>query len=335
MAEDLIKWISNQHDGFGVIRPADDLLHDPQQNPPGASVTETYYFGFDVAEAAIHGFVYVWLHPNLNVLTAGTLISRGFQSTALAADYFNMHSYLDPSVHIDRTRGIFNLPGGLTITPVSPMQEWRVTLDDPGANTAFDLRFRAAMPPAVRADQKHFDQNMHVDGTLRLRGIEHQVDCHAIRDRSWQNLRSEAPLPVPPYDWISLCIGGRLAINLSLFDDLSVLGNPGGALTMPPTLLQDGWVWRDGVLHRIVEVTKRTERSADILQPLRHEIRAVDDAGQTYDIVGESVGGCNYNGWTNMLWHECLTRWTCNGEAGWGEVQEVQWHDCIRLLRPG
>jgi hypothetical protein len=334
MSESLTQWISNRHSGFGILRPEDDFLHPAASNPPGASVTETYYFGFDVVDAAIHGFVYVWLHPNLNVLTAGLLISRGFQSSSLSADYFNMHTYLDPEEHIDRRSGGFQLPGALTIRPIKPMQEWRLTLDDRSADTAFDLRFVAAMPPAVRADQKHFDQNMHVQGTLRLRGRQHSVDCYAIRDRSWQNLRSEAPLPVPPYDWIALTLGDRLAMNLSLFDDLGVLGNPGGVLKVPSQLLQDGWVWREGSLARIVDVQKRTERSPDLLQPLRHEIRALDDAGRSYDIVGESVGGCHYNGWSNMLWHETLTRWTCNGEVGWGEVQEVQWHDCVRLLRP-
>jgi hypothetical protein len=332
---DLTQWISNQNPGFGVVRPEDDLLHPPGLNPPGASVTETYYFGFDVAAAAIHGFIYVWLHPNLHVLTGGVLISRGFQSTALAADYFNMHTYLDPREHIDLASGAITLPGGLRLTPVRPMQEWHLTLDDPGAATRFDLRFLAAMPPAIRADQKHLDQNMHVSGTLCLRGVTHVVDCYAIRDRSWQNLRSEAPVPVPPYDWISLTIGNRVALNLSLFDDLAVLGNPDGKLSVPPRLLQDGWVWRDGALSRIVEATKRTQRSADLLRPLRHEIRAVDESGRVYAISGESIGGCSYNGWSNMLWHECLTRFICNGEPALGEVQEVQWHECVRLLRRG
>ena len=34
-----------------------------------------------------------------------------------------------------------------------------------------------------------------------------------------------------------------------------------------------------------------------------------------------------------MLWHQCLTRWTCNGQPAWGDTQEVQWHELIRRLR--
>jgi hypothetical protein len=141
-------------------------------------------------------------------------------------------------------------------------------------------------------------------------------------------------MPVPPFDWLTLTIGGELAMNLALFDDLSVLGDAGGALHLPPKLLQDGWVWREGEFSRIVSATKRTERTADILRPLRHEISATDDRGRLYTIAGQAVGACNWNGWPNMLWHQCLMRWSCNGEDAWGETQEVQWHDAIRLLRP-
>lgn len=334
MGDERLNWISNRHEAFGVFHPQDDLLHPPEANPAGASVTETYYFGFHIAEAAIHGYIYAWFHPNLGVVTAGTLISRGFQSCCLAADYFNLHAYLAAADHVDRRNGELTFPGGLRIRPVRLMEEWALQLDDKSADTAFDLRFTAAMPPAVRGDQKHFDQNMRVEGELRLRGKRYRVDCYEIRDRSWQNLRSEAPMPVPPFDWLTLTIGGDLAMNLALFDDLSVLGNPGGALQPPPQLLQDGWVWRDGEFFRIVSATKRTERSADILRPLRHQITATDDRGRLYKIAGEAVGACNWNGWPNMLWHQCLTRWSCNGEEAWGETQEVQWHDAIRLLRP-
>jgi hypothetical protein len=330
---DAYRWMTNHGAGrFGVERASDDLLHR-DDNPPGATATETYYFGFHVIEEAIQGFIYLWFHPNLGVVTAGVMLSRGVQACTLAAEYFNIHAYLRIEEHVDATTGAMRFPGGLVLTPVDLLRSWRIRLDDPGANTAFDLEFVAAMPAAVRADQKHFDQNMHVRGELTLRGRRHSVDCFAIRDRSWQNERREDPMPVPPYDWVCLTRGASFALNLSLFDDLRLLGDAGGALRLPPKLLQDGWVYGQGDLRRIVEVDKLTERSADILRPLRHEIRAVDEAGAIYDIRGESVGGCNWNGWPNMLWQQNLTRWTCNGETAWGEVQEVQWHDFVRLHR--
>jgi len=334
MSEDQFKWITNHAgDGFGVLREADDFLH-LEGNPPGASVTETYYFGFHIAEAAIHGTIYIWFHPNLGVVTAGTMVSQGVRPCSLAANYFDMHAYLKLDDHVNHATGALSFPGGgLQLTPIKPMAEWHASLNDKAADTRFDLNFKAAMPAAVRADQKHFDQSMHVTGSLRLRGTDYVVDCYEIRDRSWQNARPEDPLPVPPYDWVCVTQGSALALNLSMFDDLSVLGNANGALHLPPKLLQDGWVYTNGTLRRIVSAEKRTERNADVLLPLRHEIRAVDEDGKIYDITGETIGSCNWNGWPNMLWHQCLTQWTCNGAPAMGEVQEVQWHDAVRLLR--
>jgi hypothetical protein len=125
-------------------------------------------------------------------------------------------------------------------------------------------------------------------------------------------------------------------MNISMFDDLGVLGNPGGALHVPPTLLQDGWVClgvgQEAQLRRLVEVHKRTVRTNDTLMPLRHEVTAIDDQSDRYELVGDSIGGCNWNGWPNMIWQQNLMRWTCNGQPCWGESQEVQWHETVRML---
>ncbi|MCK8683339.1 DUF7064 domain-containing protein [Pseudomonas umsongensis] len=329
--EEKTRWIENHGSGFGVVREQDDFLH-LHDNPPGASVTETYYFGFHVAEQAIHGYVYVWFHPNLKVVTAGCLISKGMRPSTMAADYMDIRAYLAMDDHVDHETGIMHFPMGLELRPIEPMKSWQLTLADSGNGTSFNLRFSAAQEAVVRADQKHFDQNMHVQGDLCLRGQEHRVDCYQIRDRSWQNLRPEDPMPVPPYDWLTLTQGAGFAMNLSLFDDLQVLGNPQNRLHVPPVLLQDGWVHINGELRRIVQVDKRTERQAHNLSPIRHCVEAVDDKGDVYELVGESVGGCNWNGWPNMIWHQNLMRWTCNGQQAWGESQEVHWHELVHLL---
>lgn len=329
--DDKTRWIENHGSGFGVVREKDDFLH-LNDNPPGASVTETYYFGFHVAEQAIHGYVYVWFHPNLKVVTAGCLISQGMRPSTMAADYMDIRAYLAMDEHVEPDTGIMRFPMGLELRPIESMKQWQLNLADKGDGTSFELQFTAAQEPVVRSDQKHFDQNMHVQGELSLRGQKHRVDCYQIRDRSWQNLRPEDPMPVPPYDWLTLTQRADFAMNLSLFDDLQVLGNPDNRLHVPPVLLQDGWVQIGEEVRRIVQVDKRTERQAHNLSPIRHTLKAVDDKGDVYDVVGESIGGCNWNGWPNMIWHQNLMRWTCNGEPAWGESQEVHWHELVHLM---
>jgi hypothetical protein len=331
MSDNKTQWIENQGSGFGQVRDADDFIH-LHDNPPGASATETYYFGFHVAEQAIHGYVYIWFHPNLGVVTAGCMITKGFRPNTMAADYTDIRAYLAMNAHINADNGVMNFPSGLELRPIEPMKLWEVTLADRNTGTSFALQFSAAHAPVIRADQKHLDQNMHVEGELTLRGSKHRVDCYQIRDRSWQNLRAEDPMPVPPYDWLTLTQGADFALNLSLFDDLQVLGNPDNCLQVPPTLLQDGWVYRNGELRRIIKADKRTERRTGTLSPIRHVVSAVDEQGERYELDGESIGGGTWNGWPNMLWHQNLLRWTCNGEPAWGESQEVHWHELVHLL---
>ena len=335
-SSDRYAWITNHGEGdFGEVRDEDDFLHR-EGNPVGASVTETWYFGFHVAEAALYGQIYVWFHPNLNVVTAGGMIARGFCRTSLSVDYFDHRAYLALDEHVNKTTGELRFPMGLVLTPILPMQQWRIQLDAPGQQTGFDLCALAAQPPVIRADGKHLDQNMRMQGELRLRGQRYAVDCWQIRDRSWSNPRPEEAMPVPPYDWLTITRGDAFSMNISMFDDLAVLGNPGDALQVPPKLLQDSWVCigadSDARLRRLVDVHKRTLRTADTLMPMRHEVTAIDDQGQRYELIGESIGGCNWNGWPNMIWQQNLTRWTCNGELCWGESQEVKWHETVRLL---
>lgn len=321
------RWIANAHEGFGQLRQSDDFLH-PDGNPAGASATETYYFGFSVPEAAICGFIYLWFHHNLGSVTAGVMVYQGHRPSALAAEFSDIRNHLCTAEHVDAATGAMHFPMGLTLTPVVPLQHWHIALEERGRGASFALDFHAAQPPVVRADQKHFDQAMRVTGTLVLAGTTHVVDCVQVRDRSWNNLRVEDPLPVPPYDWLTLATADGLAINLSLFDDMGVLG-PVDGIHVPPQLLQDGWVQRDGQARRIVQVEKHSERDPLTLAPTRHRLRAVDEDGGVWELDGQVVAGCNWSGWPNMIWHQGLLRWTFNGQPAWGESQEVHWQPLV------
>ena len=329
MAEHATQWIANHHTGFGQLRPSDDFLHS-DGIPEGASATETYYFGFSVPEQAVVGFIYLWFHPNLGSVTAGVAVYQGKRGPVLQAQFSDIRDHLLAAEHVDAASGAMQFPMGLRLQPVVPLEHWHVTLE-PRNGTSFALDFRAEQPPVVRADQKHFDQAMRVTGTVCLRGQTMTVNCVQVRDRSWNNLRVEDPLPVPPYDWLTLASDDGLALNLSLFDDLGVLG-PVAGIQAPPVLLQDGWVQRDGVPRRIVRVEKRTERHPLTHVPVRHRLQAEDETGQCYEVDGEIVAGCAWNGWPNMVWHQGLVRWRINGQPAWGESQEVQWQPLVAAL---
>lgn len=328
---DPTSWVFSQSEAdFGVCTDADDYFHPKETNPPGASVTETYYFTFSVPEENINAFIYLWLHPNLGVLSGGVHIHQGHKSHYLASEYYNWLDYLDTS-HINADNGGVALPNGFQMKVNRPFLEHELRLEDKRSDTRFHLFQRAAMPAAVRGGNKHFEQNMKVEGELILRGKKYCVDCHGVRDRSWGEPRSEDPMPVPPYTWATVA-SADFAMNVASFDDMSQYPQQDGSITVPPKLMTDGWVYREGQLTRLVSCSRKTIRS-DTLVPQVHEIEAVDKLGRTYTLHGETVASCLVQGWKNSLMQQTLLKWNVNGVSHWGESQDVHWSDFERQFR--
>lgn len=326
-----ISWVAGESGAeFGACVDADDFFH-LAGNPPGASVTETYYFTFSIPEQGIHAFLYLWAHPNLKVLSGGVLIYQGKKPHYLAADYFNYLTYLDLS-HVNADTGTVTLPNGFQLKINKPFQEHELSFSDPRSGVSFHLLQTAAMPPAVRKGNHHFEQSMRVQGELRLRGKTYQVDCHSVRDRSWGEPRPEAPMPVPPYTWITIA-GAERAFNFGGFDDMRQYLGLDGSIVVPEHLLTDGWIYEHGVFTRIASYQRVTTRDPRDLSTLGHRLEITDRQGREYRISGETVASCPVVGWHNSSMNQSLIRWDVNGEELWGESQDVQWHDFMRQCR--
>ena len=220
------------------------------------------------------------------------------------------------------------LPNGLMIKINQPFKEHELMFEDKAADTRFHVFQRAAMPAAVRGGNKHFEQNMKVEGELVLRGKRYRVDCHSVRDRSWAEHRPEESIPVPPYTWITIG-SDDFAMNVAGFDDMSQYPKHPG-ITVPPKLFADGWVYRDGVLTRIVACTRKTVRDDDLV-PLTHLIEATDKLGRRYSGRATTVAGSPVDSWKNIVMQQTLMRWDINGSPYWGESQDVHWHEFERL----
>ena len=78
-------WNSNLSRAFGEAQPQDEFYHG--WGPEGDSLTETWYWGFNIPEQAINCFIYCWCHPNLEVVTAGLIIyQRRFISRSVPGE---------------------------------------------------------------------------------------------------------------------------------------------------------------------------------------------------------------------------------------------------------
>ena len=329
--EDPTAWVvSKSKDDFGVCVDADDYFHPQEFNPPGASVTETYYFTFSIPEQRINAFIYLWLHPNLGVLSGGVHVYQGRKTHYLGAEYYNWLDYLDASEHINGDNGSVSLPNGFGLKIKQPFHEHELTFEDKAANTRFHLIQCAAMPAAVRSGNKHFEQNMKVEGELVLRGKKHRVECFGVRDRSWGEHRPEGHMQVPPYTWITIG-SADWALNVASFDDMKQYPHHDGSIKIPPRLFSDGWVYRDGTLTRITSCTRKTIRDDELIP--QHLVEVTDKLGRNYHLHGKTVAACMVVGWKNSLQQQTLMSWDVDGVSRWGESQDVHWHDFERQFR--
>ena len=322
---DQTDWNSNIGGGFGTHVPEDEFFHGT--GDPGDSLTETWFWNFHVPEAAINCYGYCWVHPNLKVVTAGLFIYKGMKQQHLECELFDMYDYMSSDIVGDGSD--IRLPNGMRIQVITPLEHIRITFADPNRQTELDVDLRANGVPVMRANNKHFEQVMHVTGNLNLRGESHTVDCYPVRDRSWGEQRPELQLSSPPYTWVTGTFGPDFAFNVGSHDDPAHNPDWLGHLPTPERIFKDGWVVVKGEMRRVVRSSKITTRGTSRREPLSHVYEFEDSKGEVYRITGKLIAQTNWPGWSNINCHFGLVEWDWNGKKGWGESQEVQWNDYV------
>jgi hypothetical protein len=318
-------WNSNLGNGFGRHEAQDEFFHGTGE--PADSLTETWFWNFHVPEAAINCFAYCWVHPTLKVVTSGLMIYKGIKAHHLECELFEIRDFMSMGVLGDGSD--IRLPNGMRVQVITPLEHVRFTFEDAQRDTRVDVDIRAMGVPIMRANNKHFEQVMHVTGDLVLRGEAHKVDCLAVRDRSWAEPRPENHNPAPPYTWVTGTFGQDFAFNVGSHDDPARAPDWEGVMEAPARIFNDGWVVVKGQQRRIRACSKITRRTADRFAPVTHDYTFEDEAGDTYHITGELIARTAWGGWSNMTCHLGLVKWSWNGRTGHGESQEVQWNDYV------
>lgn len=328
VSESTTDWNSNLHASFGQAVPNDEYYHG--WGVEGDSMTETWYWGFNIPEKAINCFVYVWCHPNLEVVTAGLIIYQGIKRHHLAAEVFDMPAYLKLGPVVGEGR-VITVPNGLRVEAIEPLRHIRMTYEDAVRDTRFAIDLKAVARPVMRGNNQHFEQVMHCTGSLILRGEAHEVDGYTVRDRSWGELRPEVHNPGPPYNWVTGSFDeGRMAFNIGSLDDPE--GNPewlGKIDVNPAQIFKDGWVARGDEQRRIVSASKKCWRDSEALRPERFEIAFEDEDGNHEVMAGRVIASVPGFHWPNICTHLALVEWRWNGLVGYGESQDVQWNDYV------
>jgi hypothetical protein len=325
-------WTHGGGSGFGRYRDADEDFH-PAARIPGDSLTETWAYMWYIPEERISSIVYIWNHPNLNVISAGLSVWQGHKNNQLAAELFD-HTAFMSAAGFTHGRAL-QFPNSLRVEILEPFQTIHITYDDPARGNKLNLILTGAGQPIMRENEKHFEQMLRSSGVLLLRGKEYRIGGVATRDRSWGELRPESGYPLPPYTWMTgVFPEAGVSWQASAHDDPA--RGPEWARRFPlkpEQVFKDGWIVREGVASRLKRVSKLTTRDPVTCRPLRTQMQFVDLDGREYEVNGEIIASYPWHGWHNMVCWICLTRWEWEGRVGYGDTQEVQWGDYVHEFR--
>ncbi len=174
------------------ITPDDDQWHDHSQH---WYETETTWWSFNVPERRMGGWLYTQVLAVQGTCNGGAWV---WDDSDAGARYEVRHQGLSFPDRGDLRNITF--PNGNHLEVLEPLMKYRTTYSDPGRFEA-DLVHAGIMPPHSHPEgawpfwaTRHFDQTMHVTGTIVLEGEEIPIDCYSVRDRSW-GPRPTGPVP--------------------------------------------------------------------------------------------------------------------------------------------
>lgn len=319
---------------FGSYRSEDEFLHGkPESSDP--TVSETWLYMWYVPEAKIGAWAYVWVHPNLDVLTSGITVYRGRKRTHLDAELMDFRAFLPASIVREGSDGgkDVRIPNSLRLRATDEPGSVHLTYADPDRSNFVDVNFVPASPPIVRANDRHFDQVLRTEGHMVLDGREYAVSGHGLRDRSWGEARPEDRYPIPPFTWMTGTFArAGISWHLCAYDDPQLKPDWLGRMETPEKIFREGWLYRDGEAFRLRSASQVTRRDPDTLAPLTAQVVLVDTLGREYRIDGTVEASVPWSNWPNMSAQVCMARWELDSETGWGDLQEFQSPDYIRAM---
>jgi hypothetical protein len=330
------------------IQPGDSDLFglDPAGHDWEPHTVHTHYFGFQIPEARIGGFLYVRYQPYFPLSQGCVCIFQGLDNVAHLDMEFLDWQMAMPYPTTDGN--VITTANGLRIEFLEPGRVARVSFASEDASfevlqtAVTPLVARGAVIPGENLHAQHepggSEQFMHVVGELDLLGEHHQIDCFMPRDRSWRQSRTEerGGRHDPPIAWTPVYFPEtELAFNQVGFESPDSGPVWAGELEIPAGMPTHhfAWVCDRGELRDIVRVRRSvSELHPWVHAPLRQRIEAEDDAGNVYVLDGEAIACAAIPSWPNAGTWDSLIRWKdAAGHIGYGPCQGI-WYDAFQRL---
>lgn len=286
----------------------DDGFHGPPDD--AWWWTETAWFWFFVPERRLGGWIHHWVRPNIGVCGGGWWIWDDTSFLHWDAPWYSNHHNL--RIPADADLRDITFPTGVSLRCLEPLSTYELRYDRSSDPVAFDLRFDAVMEPWVSAVDgpagrvpHHLDQFGRVHGRLDLHGEAIDVDCLAIRDRTWR-VRSER--------WTEGGGHGYTSAMASSGEAFLSVGGDGDST---------GFLVLDGRRSGFRGGRRTVERDPDHGFVTQVRVEATDDLGRQLDAHGRSVSrqAMPVPGVAGVAWTS-LVEWTINGVRALGDDQE-------------
>lgn len=296
------------------IGARDEIFHPAGDDPDW---NESAWFGFSIPERDINGFLYFFHDVRTGVSGGGPALWDPSGEDIYDCLFYDWRWRQPPTETVDFRD--FLLPNTSRHQVVEPMHRYRLSYDALGLT--LDLEWTSVMAPHVLGHGgagSHFDQPGRMTGSLTLDGDRLEVDCYALRDRTWGPHRPGArrsgdylwAIASPQEHWHALAMAKA---------------QPG------PDMVIGGYLVRDGELGELVRGERRVLHRHNGA-PAKVVLDAEDDRGRVLHAEGDVRTALRWLGWPGRLTFWTLTDWRWDGLQGWGEDQEFFAREQVRAL---
>ncbi|HUR49228.1 MAG TPA: hypothetical protein VMY88_06855 [Acidimicrobiales bacterium] len=337
------------------VHPGQSDLWLPRSEGAPPYTVHTHYFGFTVPEAGIGAYLYARYMPAFGLSQGGPTIFRGLGNRALLdAEY---HDYRATMPWPEVQDGLISFESGYEIEFRVPGKEVALRYRSADGAVWFELVQTAVTPLVARGhivpgeEDHHGDpdrvsggseQFMHCVGELGLHGQTYAVDCFAVRDRSWNQVRTEEPggaRPSPPVGWTPAYFGDDLSFNVTSIESPDSEPAWAGLYDVPPNAPTSYYKWLvvNGELVEIVDVRRSVSSYHPTLHAAtRQRLEFTAATGATFAFQGEALSMSPIHSWPNIAFCDSLYRWTDErGRVTHCTYQEIWWDRYQRRMRDG
>jgi hypothetical protein len=285
---------------------------------------ESCWFSFSIPEREIHGMIYYFFRPNMNLLQGGPILWDGSGAHTWDCLYHDWHHF---QTMPEGNKFDFRSHTSLEVRVVEPRSHYRLSYDQP--DFKLDLDWIAIEPPhhflgmeieatgMTAENRMHLEQMGRVRGSLVLRGEEMAVDCYALRDTSW-GVRQMDAVKRGSYFWA--VADDDNAFHAQVMGEGEEMRVVGGFLKL-------------GGKTASLTGGKRVVTEMGKVTPRRFDLRLEDADGRTLEVVARVCSDLMVNFYprVQVVW-SLMEADFGGGVKGWGDIQEFQPMEQFRAM---